>query len=439
LIKIKLDFNKVKKVAVILSFLILASSIAYSLQPSWNQDMSYLINMFSGYNQTRSGNDQIINNGGFYIRFINGTNNPIILKNSTNPSFGINVTISDTTGGAGGLTQAYTQIQDEGTNQTQRFILNFVGSNISCTDQVGFNRTTCTITGSPLTGSGTNGQVTFWTSSTTLSGDNPLFWNSTTDKLRVGVSTSQPRSTIDIFGSLSTSTLRIIANTTLDDTDFTIFCDNTSNITINLPDITQIDGNTGRIYIIKKISNNTSTCTIDPFSTQIIEQSSTLILDTLNESVIIQTTQGLVPNRWKIIASEENPVLIRFLAHWNKEKVKTNIGTSYADVYSLASEAGNAVRMDLTGKTSVRLDVTWDKIGSGTQAIQLIECTPSGAACTSTSNILIDDTDLVDGYNLNTVSIPSALLNSIAYFKLQVKSTTAADDPVFQQAVVSAT
>src|SRR3990172_9573409 len=60
-------------------------------------------------------------------------------------------------------------IQDEGTSLTARTNLNFVGANVTVTDDAGNNATVVTISGGgTITGSGTTGQIVKWTGATAL-------------------------------------------------------------------------------------------------------------------------------------------------------------------------------------------------------------------------------------------------------------------------------
>lgn len=52
-----------------------------------------------------------------------------------------------------------------------------------------------------VTGSGTSGQVSFWTGAQTQSGDNGLFWDNSSKRL--GVGTNTPGSALDVFGNLN--------------------------------------------------------------------------------------------------------------------------------------------------------------------------------------------------------------------------------------------
>jgi hypothetical protein len=51
-----------------------------------------------------------------------------------------------------------------------------------------------------LSGSGANGQVTFWTAASTLAGSNNLFWDNTNNRL--GIATTSPAYALDVVGSI---------------------------------------------------------------------------------------------------------------------------------------------------------------------------------------------------------------------------------------------
>lgn len=114
------------------------------------------------------------------------------------------------------------------------------------------------------------------------------------------------------------------------------------------------------------------------------------------------------------------------VAQWDVSVTKTNIGTNFVDVYTQTNSDGKSVQIDTNGKTQVRLKVLWNKVGSGTQTVQVLEV--------GTANVLIS-MDVVSGANLSSLeTIPAGLLDSVKQYKLQVKSTNGADDPIFEGA-----
>ena len=114
------------------------------------------------------------------------------------------------------------------------------------------------------------------------------------------------------------------------------------------------------------------------------------------------------------------------MAHWDQSSTKTNIGTSFVNVYTQTNANGNAILMDTDTFTEVRLYIQWNKVGAGTQTCQVI----NGATA-------LVSTDVVSGANdSGWDAIPAGLLNAENAFRLQCKSTTAADDPIFESASV---
>ena len=114
------------------------------------------------------------------------------------------------------------------------------------------------------------------------------------------------------------------------------------------------------------------------------------------------------------------------VAQWNVSITKTNIGTSFVNVYTQTNSDGKSVQIDTNGKTEVKLYVLWNKVGSGTQTVQVLEV--------GTANVLIS-MNVVSGRNVSALTaIPEGLANAVKFYALQVKSTTAADDPIFEGA-----
>ncbi len=64
-----------------------------------------------------------------------------------------------------------------------------------------YNGSTWQWLGSGITGSGTNGQVAFWTGASSLSGNNSLFWDNVNSRL--GIGTSSPVQQLELTGNLA--------------------------------------------------------------------------------------------------------------------------------------------------------------------------------------------------------------------------------------------
>lgn len=114
-------------------------------------------------------------------------------------------------------------------------------------------------------------------------------------------------------------------------------------------------------------------------------------------------------------------------AQWSQSITKTNIGTAMADVYNQTNAAGKKLLIDTNAKTDCRLSVNWNKVGTGTQTVEVVD---------DANNVLLSIT-VVSGFNDSTsVAIPAAFQNVVTAVRLRAKSTTGADDPVFEGAAL---
>ena len=73
---------------------------------------------------------------------------------------------------------------------------------LSSTDWTTFNNKQNTIT-NPVTGTGTAGQVAYWSSGSAITGESNLFWDATNDRL--GIGTATPAATLEINGDIRTA------------------------------------------------------------------------------------------------------------------------------------------------------------------------------------------------------------------------------------------
>lgn len=112
----------------------------------------------------------------------------------------------------------------------------------------------------------------------------------------VGINTSDPKSTLEVNGSMSQKVTEITSGTTLGATDNTVVCKNTSAITINLPTVASSSCN-GRVYTIKKDMSSTNNVTIDAYGSETIDGATTYVLSDLEGSVTI-ASDG---TEWKIV------------------------------------------------------------------------------------------------------------------------------------------
>ena len=117
------------------------------------------------------------------------------------------------------------------------------------------------------------------------------------------------------------------------------------------------------------------------------------------------------------------------VASWDSSSTDTTLDTTFADIFTGTSSNGKGILIDTDTYTHVRLQIEWNKIGTGTQTVQVVDIANAG-------NVLITLTVDSGSNDSGWVSIPSGLLNAEKNYKLQAKSTVSSDDYVFENGVV---
>lgn len=114
-----------------------------------------------------------------------------------------------------------------------------------------------------------------------------------------GTTRSQGVATFDSGINLKTRNTVTTSSYDVTDSDTYIPVSTTANaVTVNLPDATA-SGRTGRVIVIKKVDAFTNNLTIDGFGSQTIDGSTTLVFNTQNRAVILQSTGA----DWVIIST----------------------------------------------------------------------------------------------------------------------------------------
>ncbi|MBX9806885.1 MAG: hypothetical protein K2X95_03700 [Flavobacteriaceae bacterium] len=111
----------------------------------------------------------------------------------------------------------------------------------------------------------------------------------------IGINTNDPKSTLEVNGSMSQKVVSITLDTTLSATDNTVVCKNTTAITIILPAASNCEG---RVYTIKKDMNSTNDVTIDGAGSETIDGAATYVLSDVLGSLTIASNG----TEWKIIS-----------------------------------------------------------------------------------------------------------------------------------------
>ena len=129
---------------------------------------------------------------------------------------------------------------------------------------------------------------------------------------------------------------------------------------------------------------------------------------------------------WAVPGGGSTPRGGYLMSHWTMSQTKSNIGTSFVNVYPQTNSNGKAILIDTDAFTTARLYVQWNKIGTGTQTCQVI----NGATVLVSTNVVSGSND--SGFD----AIPAGLLNTENAFRIQCKSTTSTDDPIFESASI---
>lgn len=104
---------------------------------------------------------------------------------------------------------------------------------------------------------------------------------------KIGIANSLPLSALDNDSSISSGRIRTVTGTTtLLDTDFTLLVNNSGNVSVNLPTSASAER---REYIIKKISENTNTVTVDPDGSELIDGQATYVITSSYNSIKIKS------------------------------------------------------------------------------------------------------------------------------------------------------
>ena len=104
---------------------------------------------------------------------------------------------------------------------------------------------------------------------------------------KVGINTNTPTATLDVTGSVATQLRTITYNSTIADDDYTVIVTSTGNGTVFLPDASS--SNTGRIYVIKRGVNNTSTLTVKTTSNNAIDGGTSVTNSTAYGVIVVQS------------------------------------------------------------------------------------------------------------------------------------------------------
>lgn len=102
-------------------------------------------------------------------------------------------------------------------------------------------------------------------------------------RAQVGIGTIEPKSTLDVQGSLGYKVTTLTTATTLDNDHNVVLC-NSGPYTVTLPEAAL---NAGKVYYIKNIDSNGNDIIIDGYQNETLDGAATLLLDTYKHTVRI--------------------------------------------------------------------------------------------------------------------------------------------------------
>lgn len=112
---------------------------------------------------------------------------------------------------------------------------------------------------------------------------------------------------------------------------------------------------------------------------------------------------------------------------------KTNIGTSFVDVYTSAFDMENLVRVDCSLFTEFRVLALWDYVGSGIQTVQWVDVNNNSNVFLQASTFSSDQDPYSTGYFTK-----DSWCTGNTFLEMQAKSSVAGDDPTARGYVIYA-
>ncbi len=129
-------------------------------------------------------------------------------------------------------------------------------------------------------------------------------------------------------------------------------------------------------------------------------------------------------NTWALQGGGGSVARESLVGMWTEPSTKSNVGTAFVDVYTDANSAGRPVWVDFAGKSQFAASIQWDKIGAGTHNVRVVDAD-------DVANVLFD-VAVVSGDNAVALAALPAWATGVKRLKIQCKSTTSTDDPVFR-------
>lgn len=233
----------------------------------------------------------------------------------------------------------------------------------------------------------------------------------------VGINTNDPKSTLEINGSMSQKVVSITSDTTLDATDNTVVCQNTSAITITLPAVSTCEG---RVYTIKKDMSSTNNVTIDADGSETIDGAATYILSDVQGAVAIASNG----TEWKIISDHLSSYPMGEVSYFNMTGTTVTISNQYIETPE-ASPSNDGMVPCNPVSTFAGMTMDFDNGGSNNGTLRYIGRTPRlcHIACTISVSPATANDEFVFGVAKNNTVVASSKIIQRADATTDAQST----------------
>lgn len=157
----------------------------------------------------------------------------------------------------------------------------------------------------------------------------------------VGVNTNSPKSNFEVNGSVGQTITTITTNTTLDETQSIVICNNGSNpITVTLPTVSLCSG---RIYTIKKSATTTAIVVVSGT----IDGTSNITLSETSEAVTLFSNG----TEWKTMNNYNSPLTWKTIGNSSTDSATNFIGTTNAMGFNIKTNDTTRMSISRDGAT----------------------------------------------------------------------------------------
>lgn len=218
----------------------------------------------------------------------------------------------------------------------------------------------------------------------------------------VGINTNDPKSTLEINGSMSQKVTVITSGTTLDENHNIVVCQNTTAITISLPAVSSCEG---RVYVIKKDMSSTNNVIIEGAGSETIDGVINYILSDVQGAVTIASNG----TEWKIMSDHLSSYPMGEVSYFSMTGTTVTITNQYIETPEASpSNDGMVACNPVTIFAGMEMD--FDNGGSNNGTLRYIGRTPRlcHIACTISVSPATANDEFVFGVAKNGVVVASS-------------------------------